>query len=672
MKILLPIKQNRILLFIILSVCGIVVCRCQGTGGMKSSLPQKASVEAAETAWMQMSLDLSRKNLEKVWEDNRSSVEDRVKAAQMLAIQNWKFLRDYAAASDRIKQADALGIKQSLTWQTMSRIARENGHFSDARDAAIKAIEAAESESEKSESLILLADAIHDQAINMLHSGQKPDRDSLDEAGRLLTAVLAEEPGRPVASKILFGISLLRRDGPGALKAWHNFFLVPENEAAPGLPAEPGRALNRILPKWQGQVLSVENQESLILAVAASRFYEYTALLAADLETRPGYNIENHPGMKEVVLYAGFIKKIKQITDEYYRQVAINNSSSGRSRLEKNYRESYWREAESFWTELPFDGKRPRFRQKLFEQEISRRFGTTVNMGSSGNYSGFMLFMGHRIVDDTIEVKQYGRKAKLRYIVLESMASDGYSGWFWDGKAAPGGWGTGTAIVQVREAYLGEPFASWRMITDPKVRSETEKLISKETARDDVLARENPYAYLPGLRRRLQFNAVERIYASMKAKGYKGAELCIAFVAEYLRLKVESTVYAHEGRHAIDQRFYPDEFKHWTDEREFRAKLSQIVFTSDPKFTIASGGIMDGNIGSNTQHGKANERIMKTIVQWMRKHIAEIPGINAARPLLPQFDLLSDDQIKAIFIEVDPMAANASGYRKPSLGEQVG
>ena len=144
----------------------------------------------------------------------------------------------------------------------------------------------------------------------------------------------------------------------------------------------------------------------------------------------------------------------------------------------------------------------------------------------------------------------------------------------------------------------------------------------------------------------------------MKAKGYEGDELCIAFVAEYLRLKAEANVYAHEGRHAIDQIFYPKEFKKWTDEREFRAKLSQIVFTSNPRLTIATGGILDRSIGDNSQHGKANERIMKTIVQWMKKHVAEITGIDLSRPMLPQFDLLSDDQIKSIFIEADPMAAN--------------
>ena len=247
MKILLTTWKYRTLFFLTLSFCVVLASNCTGAGDAKPSLQQESSIEAAETAWMQMDLDSSRKNLEGVWADKGSSLEDRVKAAQKLAIQDWKFFKDYAGASDRIRQADALGIKRCFTWQAMSRIARENGLFSEARNSAIKAIEIAENTPEKRESQILLAHAIHDQAMNSLDLGKNLDRDSLDEANHLLTTVLAEEPGNPTASKLLFGISLLRHDGPVALNAWRNYFLIPENKAAPGLLAEPGQVLHRVL-----------------------------------------------------------------------------------------------------------------------------------------------------------------------------------------------------------------------------------------------------------------------------------------------------------------------------------------------------------------------------------------------------------------------------------------
>ena len=51
---------------------------------------------------------------------------------------------------------------------------------------------------------------------------------------------------------------------------------------------------------------------------------------------------------------------------------------------------------------------------------------------------------------------------------------------------------------------------------------------------------------------------------------------------------------------------------------------------------------------------------MKTIVEWMEKYSQEIAGMDTSHPLLPQFDLLSDDWIKEIFIEANPMAKNVS------------
>jgi hypothetical protein len=41
------------------------------------------------------------------------------------------------------------------------------------------------------------------------------------------------------------------------------------------------------------------------------------------------------------------------------------------------------------------------------------------------------------------------------------------------------------------------------------------------------------------------------------------------------------------------------------------------------------------DIGSNTPHGKADERIMMAIADWMGKHTAEISVIDTTRPLLP-------------------------------------
>ena len=102
--------------------------------------------------------------------------------------------------------------------------------------------------------------------------------------------------------------------------------------------------------------------------------------------------------------------------------------------------------------------------------------------------------MGHSISDDPITVEQYGRKADdLHFIVPEAMVSNGYSGWFWDGRPAPGAFATESAIVWIREVYLAGPFYAWRSVTDPQTIARTKKLIARETAGDDARSRENPY-----------------------------------------------------------------------------------------------------------------------------------------------------------------------------------
>jgi len=50
---------------------------------------------------------------------------------------------------------------------------------------------------------------------------------------------------------------------------------------------------------------------------------------------------------------------------------------------------------------------------------------------------------------------------------------------------------------------------------------------------------------------------------------------------------------------------------------------------------------------------------MQGIVAWMEKHAAEIGGLDRSRPLLPQFDLLTSEQIRATFVSMDPLAAKA-------------
>ena len=70
---------------------------------------------------------------------------------------------------------------------------------------------------------------------------------------------------------------------------------------------------------------------------------------------------------------------------------------------------------------------------------------------------------------------------------------------------------------------------------------------------------------------------------------------------------------------------------------------------------ICMGAIFDSNIGRHGDpHGMANERIMKGLADWMKMHQAEIKGLDPKRPFLPQFDLLTDEQMRDAFRSMDP------------------
>ncbi len=91
--------------------------------------------------------------------------------------------------------------------------------------------------------------------------------------------------------------------------------------------------------------------------------------------------------------------------------------------------------------------------------------------------------------------------------------------------------------------------------------------------------------------------------------------------------------------------------------RRRRSSLTRAVTPSTtPEPRISFGGIISPNIGDDTPHGRANKKVMKNIVAWMDEHRDEIEGLDAERPLLPQFDLLTDEQIRELARSFDPLA----------------
>ncbi len=61
----------------------------------------------------------------------------------------------------------------------------------------------------------------------------------------------------------------------------------------------------------------------------------------------------------------------------------------------------------------------------------------------------------------------------------------------------------------------------------------------------------------------------DQLVDSLRAEGFSGTDLEAAFKREYARIILESSIFAHEGRHAIDQTYEPDLS---SEELEFRGE----------------------------------------------------------------------------------------------------
>ena len=87
-----------------------------------------------------------------------------------------------------------------------------------------------------------------------------------------------------------------------------------------------------------------------------------------------------------------------------------------------------------------------------------------------------------------------------------------------------------------------------------------------------------------------------------------------------------------------------------SEEREFRAKLSEIAFSKYPKSAFGEWILRQ----EHPTHENASKRIITAVVGRMESNKEAIKGIDTSRPLLPQLDLLTDEQLVKAIRSFDP------------------
>ncbi|MEP1095000.1 MAG: hypothetical protein ABJG78_07805 [Cyclobacteriaceae bacterium] len=605
--------------------------------------PTAVSLDEADRLYFQMKPDESFQMYQRVWQDSSISIKDRAEAARKMAIMSW-LLFDKADNSFAIlTELEQLDFERTQCYATWSRILTEEGAYDEAIDLARKAISVTESSSETYYSQMRLANSVLEKykakAFDGSWNPSDPEENDLGEAAHIMQSIMTESPGDIAASKVHLGLSILTRNGPQAYAGWLSFYRSDEEGNVHKTLTDAQQTL--ISGLTGGPNLDEERAEQIIIGLTESGFIEYAAMATKVLRGR--FKLES-TAINDLLSYHAFLQEVEGATVEFYRSEVADNSS------EKNYKAAVREAAMALWEQLSWNGKKPKFKDELAQAELRKRFGMVMEFMNANGHFG--LSMGHVVLDENRQVSQYGKQGNLRYIAIDHMLSNGYSSWFWDGAAQIGGWAPGEAsILQVRSAYSKGPVRSWMAVNDSVAIQEIQDKIKENEASDDEIAQKDPYAYLPGLDARITYNSNMRVLADLKKLGLTGRELRGAFINTVEKYDLNASIFAHEGRHAIDKKYFG---KQRTEDLEFTAKLSEIYFADHPFFSVTA--VLTQNIGDGTSHGQANQRVLKGIVGWMEQHKNEIQGFDSARPTLPQLDRLSDDQLRSAVNSIDPMA----------------
>ena len=559
----------------------------------------------------------------------------RAAAERMLGVIAWRFYKENGDA--RIHFGNALATKADTpaTLSELARLATAEGRYREAFELADRARRSSRDDIDSRAATLQMGRTVTEAALAAWLDGDasavSTAADTADAAAavRALRSLVRQTPGRVEEAHQLLLASLIAGDGAAAVEALDSYYLV--DAGGPSTHSSIPAALARLRPwlaGWHPDRATRAERARLASALAGARFYDAAGLIA--------------PAGTELYEYARYCRRVAREANEYYRRTLVAGERPDvLTRLAI-------RAEHDIWPRLTWNGAPPRFYPAAADAELGRRFGALLQLGITGGY--YDMHLGHVVGDERRTVTQYGKTARVTFITLDGMVTNGLQSWAWDDAGGHGGWQRSDTIVQVRPIFVEHALSLW-VSADPARRAAEARNIEKDSAADWAIARADSIAYLPGVAGRLHRDGRDALIDSLRRAGIPDSALGSAFVRVASRLIRESSIIAHEGRHAIDDALDP---RLSPADREFRAKLSEIAFAGRPKMVMSA--IVHPNIGDATPHGRANARLMLGLIRWMRTHGSEIRGFDGRVPVLPQLPLLTDAQLRRAFRSMDPLA----------------
>lgn len=567
-----------------------------------AAAPPSSPFDAAEAAAEQRQF-LEARDLYREAARSESDPERRAIALARVANIEWRVMRDLAAA-----RATLANAAEPQTLIERSRAEGELAHdWTAAHAFAVRAVAAAKKRDDRRRAMLTEAATLVRPVRDARLERRCVSADSLAPAIATLRAVIERDGPLLGASRLLLDAAIVAGDRATMLQAWQWYY----GSVPPGVPAD---------------------RRGLGLALAKAKFFDEAALVLGDpCAAEPLTDAES----RDAVFYAAALRRIRDVADEHYRRVALGEND------DRGFGQALDREGEALWQRF---GSGDYSREALMKA-LFARFGAIATFGKTGGVQD--IHLGHAVIDTARTVTQYGRSANIRFVALDGMVSNGYSTWASDGAQGDGGWNNAQGIFQVRPMYADGPIGDWRVATDAEVRAERERELADETKRDEA---RDPLTAPRGTAMRLRLQADDALLAELKAKGLTGDALRSAFLDRVRDDVFNSSILAHEGRHAIDAK----EGIKDAAQLEYDAKLSEVAFAPSPRRAVIGGILV--NLDASSPHGKANRRIFEGVTAWMKGHAAGIAGLDASKPLLAQLDKLTDDQLRAAFRSLDPLA----------------
>ncbi|MFO8235401.1 MAG: hypothetical protein R6U04_08370 [Bacteroidales bacterium] len=609
-------------------------------------LATEKTFDDAENAYLQLDLHGARSILLELKKQAALDNETRCKVLRKLAFQDWKFYCDKLSAIDRLDEAIKLGDAEAESLILKSRIEREVGVLTAAEQSARKAYEIAGTTTEMAEAAVEYAQTVYGNCLQNLKANEALNDVWLFNASEKLKEILVKDPAHAEAAKWLLGISLLKKEGEMAVYGWNSYYHITSTEVAGDYLKPHAAVLKKYLTGWDFQVTDRIVFKKIVEALANSRFYSYAALLATDFYGNGKELVVEDAEMEDILAYANYIEILKKETDNYYRKIA---TSSDRDTEEYKYRRFLQDHRRMLWNRLNLvDHEKQTFSEEAFLRITETYFGARGFTGSTGNFNGYVLCLGHSVNKQIKRINQYSYETELIFTQLDMMVSNGYSSWFWEDREI-GGWANANEIVQVRSAYMSGPIRAWKMVTDSMEKAKLSLLISEGRAS------ETDFGLKRSISLKLRLDVLNELYDSLLYKNLSARELYFSFINTYENYVQEASIFAHEGRHSIESRYIGREYMNWNSEkRELHAKFSEIIFSPKPRLALASMLAVMGDSG----HGRANERIVNILLEYIENNSEQIQGFDSNEPVLAQILLLSDEQIKDCYKKTDPLYLN--------------